>query len=111
MKRLITVLMAAAMLTLWSCDTFTGGGQGDQTDTITQPVDSTMLADDDVLTVRGEAVDGSRRNIYVQMGDSTYSFELDPSIEVEWEIGDTLMVRYKTTELGDSVIEVQNCTA
>ena len=109
MKRLITVLMAAAMLMLWSCDAFTGG-QGDQTDTIAQPVDSTMLVDDDVITVRGEAVDGSRRNIYVQVGDSTYSFELDPSIEVEWEIGDSLMVRYKTTELGDSVIEVQNTT-
>lgn len=109
MKRPSTILIAsAAMLALWSCDMFGNGGDNSN-DTLQQPVDSTALAPaDSLLTVQGEAVDGSRRNIYVQVGDSTYSFELAPSIDVEWEVGDTLIVRYKSLEQGDSVVEVTN---
>ena len=113
MKRTSTILIAtAAMFALWSCDLLGNGSDGSGDDTLQQPVDSTALAPaDSLLTVQGEAVDGSRRNIYVQVGDSIYSFELDPSISVEWEVGDTLIVRYKSLEQGDSVVEVKNISA
>ena len=107
MKRFATLLTASALLLLGAC---TGNSdKGGQTDSTAVTVDSTDVADDGVKVVRGEVVDGSRRNIYVQVGDSTYSFELDPSMEdVQYEIGESLTVRYITTSDGDSVIDVQN---
>ena len=111
MKRLPMAVMAVLMLSLWSCELFNGSNE-DRRDSIAQPIDTTAIAEaSDEIVVKGEAVDGSRRNIYVQVGDSTYSFELSPGVNVQWQIGDTLTVRYKPTEEGDSVIEVTNANA
>ncbi|MBQ7691713.1 MAG: hypothetical protein IJT30_11070 [Muribaculaceae bacterium] len=108
MKRQPIVLMAAMMLGFSSCEMFTGSENTNQNDSINQQVVSTEVPGDSIHVLRGEVVDGSRRNIYVQVGDSTYSFELDPSFDLQYEIGETLTVRYVTTEQGDSVIGVQN---
>ena len=100
MKRFTFTIMSLAMLMLASCDGIFGGS-GEQTDTTSQPVDSTAINKE--VTVTGIAVDGSRRNIFMQVDDDTLDFELPPETDFSWEIGDTITVKYFPTEYGDSI--------
>lgn len=107
MKRLIYIATALAMLQFAAC---TGSADGNDNDADTTAVDSTIcpLPDSSAMQeVRGVIVDGARRNIDLQVGEDTMNFELESSNEVEWEIGDSLTVRYyMTREHGDSVVEI-----
>ena len=105
MKKLIYIATAFAALQFAAC---TPDGNNDNSadttpaDTIDNTIDSTAMQE-----VRGIIVDGARRNIDLQVGEDTMNFELESSSDVEWEIGDSLTVRYyMTREHGDSVVEI-----
>lgn len=104
MKRLIYIATAAVAISIASCTDGTSTADGNMVDSAAtqETVDSTALQE-----VTGVVVDGARRSIDLQVGDSTINFELDSSEDISWEIGDTLTVRYyMTRENGDSVVEV-----
>lgn len=105
MKRVTLPLIFVSLFMLSSCDgMFTGKNQQD--DTTATLVDSLELNKEH--TIKGIAVDGSRRNIYVAIDGDTMDFELAPDLDFSWEIGDSIMVKYVTTEYGDSVTYINN---
>ena len=99
MNRLLYTFILASLLIFTSCDGLFGGKTSDN-DSITVPVDSVNIGEQ---VVKGVAVDGSRRNIYIASGSDTLDFELSPDIDFSWEIGDSIYVKFVTTEYGDSV--------
>ena len=105
MKQLIYAFMSVAMLSLLSCESWSSSSDS-TTDSTAQEVDSTALNTGEI-TVTGVVFDGSRRNIYLAAGNDTLDFELSPEMdEFSWEIGDTITVKYVTTDYGDSVTYV-----
>lgn len=94
--------MSLAMLSLASCEGWSGASN-QSSDSTVQEVDSTALKSGEI-TVTGIVFDGSRRNIYLASGNDTLDFELASELaDFSWEIGDTITVKYVTTEYGDSV--------
>lgn len=105
MKKLIYITAALVALSFSAC-TGSADGTNDNVDTlamdsIVNTVDSSALQE-----VRGVIVDGARRSIDLKVGEDTMNFELESSSDVEWEIGDSLTVRYYMTQQGDSVVEI-----
>ena len=107
MKRLVYITLALFAMNLASCEGIADNGN-DSTDSLEQDTTS-AVATNAMEEVTGVVVDGSRRNIYLQVGDSTYDFDL-PQFEedVSWEEGDTLTVTYRKSPSGDSVTSVVN---
>ena len=99
MKRALYTFSLASILLLTSCDGLFGG-KGSDNDTTAVPVDSVSIGEQ---VVKGVAIDGSRRNIYIAAGSDTLDFELSPDIDFSWEIGDSIYVKFVKTEYGDSV--------
>ena len=101
MKQLLWSFLAAATLLTLSC---TREAQGDNNCCDTVPADSlTATPADTARTITGIAIDGSRRNIYLKVADDTLDYELPPSQDISWEIGDTVHVHLVATAEGDSV--------
>lgn len=105
MKHLIYIALTLFTVAFFSC-TDSANGTGDDNDStlvdsLEQLVDSSALQE-----VRGVIVDGARRSIDLKVGEDTMNFELESSSDVEWEIGDSLTVRYYMTQQGDSVVEI-----
>lgn len=103
MKRVIYIFAFALMLTLSSCDGMFSNN-AEQQDSVAQQADSIEVETAEKV-IRGIAIDGSRRNIYVAVGTDTLDFELsyDLGVDFSWEIGDSVIVKYYPTEYGDSV--------
>lgn len=99
-------LIFAALLTLsfaacteWGSDEH----QVEQADTLTSEQIDSALKD---LTITGVAVDGSRRNVFLQVEGDTIDYELESSGDLTWDIGDTLTLQRVKEENGDSAIHL-----
>lgn len=99
MKKIVYTTAIALSLTLMSCDGLFGGKSNDN-DTTAMPIDSVQLGEQ---VVKGVAIDGSRRNIYIASQGDTLDFELPPEIDFSWEIGDSIIVKFVESDYGDSV--------
>lgn len=103
MNKILLTLTACAAMSLAACtDTETQNAQDN-----TQPADSVVVDNDGPHTVEGIAIDGSRRNIFIQLGKDTVDYEFTTDNDLTWEIGDTLDVEVMPAADGsDSIISV-----
>ena len=103
MKLIINSFIFIILLAMTSCDGLFGNRTNND-DTINTQVDSTELISTEHV-IKGIAVDGSRRNIYIANGDYTLDFELSPDLDLDfsWEIGDSVVIKYVNRDYGDSV--------
>lgn len=106
MKRVFYTLILTTTLLLTSCEGFWNSNQEQQENDVEQT--DSLVVDTGEREIRGIAIDGSRRNIYVAVQGDTMDFELSPDVDVDfsWEIGDSVMVKYYTTQYGDSVSHI-----
>lgn len=71
------------------------------------PAEEQPQAQDSVITVSGVALDGSARNPIIEVNGDERPFELPADIDITWDCGDTLTIKYIPTELGDSVVDAK----
>ena len=99
-------LMALLAFLLLSCEGF-GGKETDEDTTRVETAVDQVEPRDSLVTVEGVAVDGGKRNIIIEVDGDAREFELPYNLEVTYEIGDTMVVKYDPAH-GDSVVEATN---
>ena len=108
------ILLATAVTLLGllaSCTTSHSEGDnagGQDSDTIA--AENVQTLDDGLTTLKGVAVDGSRRNIYIKVNEDTIDYELPPASDFTWSVGDSVLVVLQKTEHGDSIAQMTNLT-
>lgn len=97
-----------ATLALSSCIDQDNNNEATETTTPTESIDTT----DNDQVLRGIAVDGSHRNVYIEVNGDTMDFELPPAMDFTWEIGDSIAIEMaKANDGSDSIASVVNLTA
>ncbi len=103
MNKSILSLAVALTLSLSACTEWGNTDHNaEQADTLTdEQIDSTLQSEP---TITGVAIDGSRRNVFLQVDNDTLDFELAGTDNLTWEIGDTITLRFEKGPTGNDTI-------